>query len=150
MQAQLYHVARSILGNTQDATDAVQSAVFKAWRSLRSLRDNERFRPWMMRILVNQCRSMQRSHFRNLRLLNRVIESSALSSHTVERDVHEMLDALPEKLRLPVLLYYFDGYSHCEIGQILGIGSEQVNTRLRQGRNKLRKMLSEGDEHGRG
>ena len=55
--------------------------------------------------------------------------------------MHEALATLPETLRLPVLLYYFDGYSQKEIAYILGIQPQQVKMRIRQARARLNKLL---------
>ena len=59
-------------------------------------------------------------------------------------EVRAALQELPDNLRLPTILFYIEGYSQKEIARILVIGQEQVNTRLRQARKRLRCMLSEG------
>ena len=50
----LYRIARTILWNDADCADAVQQAVFTGWIKRRQLKDEERFRPWLTRILVNE------------------------------------------------------------------------------------------------
>lgn len=50
----MYRVAWSYLGNNQDVEDAVQDAIVKAWEKRERLRRQEQFKPWLMRILVNQ------------------------------------------------------------------------------------------------
>ena len=56
----LYRVAWSHLGNSQDAEDAVQDALIKAWEKRNTLRDMGQFRPWLARILSNRCKDMLR------------------------------------------------------------------------------------------
>ena len=43
-----------MLGNSSDAEDAVQEAVLSAWRSIKSLKDNSLFKPWLFKILSNK------------------------------------------------------------------------------------------------
>jgi len=139
MRSKLYHVAMAILWSEQDAADAVQEAMLKAWQRRGGLRDEERFEAWFTRILVNQCRDMQRCQIRRRRLMDearqrQLSEASAAPNSELFEAIHD----LPEKLRLPVILYYFDGYSQRETGSILGISEAQVKGRVRQAREKLR------------
>ena len=56
----LYRVAASCLGgNDADAADAVQNALIAAWRNIGSLREPRYFKPWLIRITINACRSLQ-------------------------------------------------------------------------------------------
>ena len=56
----MYHVGYSILHNDQDCADAVQEALTRAWQKQHTLRSPSRFRPWLMKILVNTCRDILR------------------------------------------------------------------------------------------
>ena len=56
----MYHVGYSILHNDQDCADAVQEALTRAWQKHNTLRNPSRFRPWLMKILVNTCRDILR------------------------------------------------------------------------------------------
>ena len=58
----MYRVSFSMLRNNDDCADAVQEALTRAWQKRGSLRSMDRFRPWLMRILVNQCNDMLRKH----------------------------------------------------------------------------------------
>ena len=144
MRTKLYHVAMTILWDEQDAADAVQEAMLKGWRHRGGLRDEAVFEAWFMRIAVNQCRDFQRRQIRRrrtLEALNRQRPPAAEEPPDVA--LFEAIHDLPEQLRLPVLLYYFEGYSQKEIGAIVGATSEQVKTRIRQARVKLKAALGE-------
>ncbi|MDO4867287.1 MAG: sigma-70 family RNA polymerase sigma factor [Clostridia bacterium] len=143
MRSKLYHAALAILWNEQDAADAMQEAMLKGWLRRGSLRDEEMFEVWFMRILVNQCRDLQRRQLRGRRLLQRVgLERRREAEPPPDSSVLEAIHRLPDRLRLPVLLYYFEGYSQKEIGAIVGATPEQVKSRVRQAREKLRKDLA--------
>lgn len=144
MRSKLYHVALSILWNEQDAADAMQEAMLKGWKHRAGLRDEALFEAWFTRILVNQCRDLQRRLIRRRRL-NEQLRDEAPPPPEAGMELLEAIHRLPEKYRLPVLLYYFEGYSQKEIGKIIGASAEQVKTRVRQGRDKLRAMLSDED-----
>ena len=57
----LYRIAWSYLGNNADVEDAVQDALIKAWEKRSSLRDMKQFKPWITRILMNQCKDQLRT-----------------------------------------------------------------------------------------
>lgn len=150
MRSKLYHVARAILWNDQDAADAMQDAMLRGWKYRWTLRSDSQFEAWFMRILVNRCRDLQRRQMRDRNLLEEMLRREELHRDKEEKgDAWDALMALPEAQRLPALLYYYDGYSQKDIAKILGLTGEQVKARIRTARDKMRKMLSEGDEkHG--
>ncbi len=151
MRSKLYHVAMAILWNEQDAADAVQEAMLKAWRRRGGLRDEGQFEAWFTRILVNQCRDAQRSLVRRRRLLQDAGRRMQLEGPAEPHsELLEALRQLPEEYRLPVLLYYFDGYSQKEVARILGVTGDQVKSRVRRGREKLRRILESDEANERG
>jgi len=145
MRTKLYHVAMAILWNEQDAADAVQEAMLKGWKRRGSLRDEEAFGVWFTRILVNQCRDMQRRQIRNRRLLEEM-KGTPRAEKAPDGTLFEAVHALPDELRLPVILYYFDGYSQKEAAEILGGTAEQVKRRVRRARELLRRELEDAHE----
>ncbi len=143
MRTKLYHVAMAILWNEQDAADAVQEAMLKGWKRRGSLRDEEAFGVWFTRILVNQCRDMQRRQIRNRRMME-ALKAEEPPELPPDAALLAAVHALPDDLRLPLLLYYFDGYSQKEVAGILGETAERVKRRVRRARELLRKELDEG------
>ena len=65
-QSAFYRTARSILSNQQDAEDAVQEAVCAAYSHLDRLREPEKFKSWLLRILVNECYDLCRRQRRTV------------------------------------------------------------------------------------
>lgn len=144
MRSKLYHVARAILWNDQDAADAMQEAMLRGWKHRNTLRDEAKFESWLMQILVNQCRTLQRKRMREKGLLSEITYRAKTDAPSSQEDAFETLRVLPEALRLPALLYYEHGYSQKEIAQILGLTGEQVKSRVRRAREKMRGMMEEG------
>ena len=147
MRGRLYRAALTILWDEQDAADAIQEAMLKGWRQRDTLRDEAQVEGWFMRILINQCRDQQRRLFRNRRLIEESGRRAALEAPDPRsREVLEAVHELPEALRLPVLLFYFDGFPQAEIAEILGVSIPAVKNRLRQARERLKMDLMEGDD----
>lgn len=61
MEGRLYRISRGLLAEEQDRLDAAQEAVIRAWQNLSRLRHEEFFETWFTRILINECRNIQRS-----------------------------------------------------------------------------------------
>ena len=141
---QMYRVSASLLRSPQDRQDAVQECVWKAWRKLPQLRDESLFRPWIMRILVNECKRMHRAHWREVPTEEIEVEQpDGVDSRLRDEALHSAVLRLPEKLRLTVTLHYIDGFSMRETAHILHCPEGTVKQRLHRARTALRILLEE-------
>ena len=131
----LYRVTCTLLREHADREDAVQSAIEKAWRRLASLRDESSFRPWLLRILVNECRTILR---RQQRLTPIEILPGLPAPETADPDLYRFFTSLPDTLRLTMVLHYVEGYDVKEVARIQHIPVNTVKSRLLRGREKLR------------
>ena len=102
MLPSLYRASVSILKNEQDAADCVQEAILRGWIKRRQLKDISAFRAWMIKILLSEVRNFQR---KAVRQKGAVIRPDSASPSPIP----EALDALQEKYRLPLILFYMDG-----------------------------------------
>lgn len=141
----LYRVARSILFNEQDCADAIQEAVFQGWIKRGQLRDKDRFRFWIMRITINVCRNTQRQMFKQRKVMEAVAENLRQPPSDTT-DLEAALSMLPEKYRLPIVLYYMEGYSTREIALALDTSPERIRDRMRSGKKMLGRMMDHGEE----
>lgn len=135
----MYRVAWSILRNDADVQDALQDAVLKAWEKRDKLRDEKFFRTWITRILINACYDTQRKR-RRIVSMDEIPESTV--SNAPDPDLALALQALPEKLRLPLVLCYSEGMSYEEAADVLRIPITTLRGRLRRGKEELRKELN--------
>lgn len=138
-------LAYSMLGDRAEAEDATQEAITKAWRSLRTLRDRDRARPWFLAIVANQCRNVRRSRwFTTLRLAE--IFGSRPSEPTVEKlDLERALARLPISDRQVLFMYYFLDLRVEEIAVVLGISPAATKGRIYRACRRLRPGLLEED-----
>lgn len=144
MERKLYRIAHAILWNDADCADAIQEAVFKGWMKKGGLRDDRWFETWLVRILINECKSLlRRQHSAPLPL-----EDGALAAREedpgVDWQLRAALMALPEKYRVPLLLHHLEGYGLNEVAQILKLSPQLVKSRLHQARKLLQRNLNEG------
>ena len=121
--------------------DLVQETLFQAYRDLGQLREADRFRAWLSGIAVNVCRTYLR------RLKTRPAETGSVetaipwSPGGVEGAccVDEALARLGSETRLTLKLFYGDGLSHAELGEMLGLSAAAIKSRLHRARERLRK-----------
>ena len=143
-QETLFHTAKAILRSDEDAEDAVQEAVCAAFERRESLREADKFRPWLLRILVNKCYDTCRRRRPTVDLEDVADYLPAKSQdHTERLTLWQAVMALSGDLRAVVTLFYYDGLSIREISGALGISEAAVMTRLSRGRAKLRQLLEE-------
>lgn len=143
----LYRVAYSILLNNHDCADAVQEAIFQGWIKRQQLRDASLFKPWLTRIVVNECRNFQRRAMKQLRVVEAVANDIRLRPEEGRQDQRRMeieaaLAELPEKYRLPIVLYYMEGYPTNTIAKMLSIPESRLRERMRVARKRMEKVLN--------
>ncbi|MBP3199834.1 MAG: sigma-70 family RNA polymerase sigma factor [Butyrivibrio sp.] len=137
----MYKTARAILQNDEDAADAIQDTILICWEKLSGLKENRYFKTWITRILINRCNEMLRKK-KETAILEEMPEAAAVESE-YDMEWKEALEAISEEYRLPVILYYGQGFHTKEIAAMLGITDAAVRTRLARARGQLRKYYRE-------
>ncbi len=139
----LYRMSLSILRSQADAQDAVQQGMLRAWERRRQLGDESKSRAWLTRIVVNECRNIQRKRMRVFPIAQ--MPDGVYEGKEKGDDLKAAMDALDEKLRIPLLLHYMDGFSEKEIAGILGIPQTTVKSRIHRARKALRMELKDAE-----
>ncbi len=141
-ERKLFCVAKAYLRNESDCEDAYSQAILKGWNRRFSLIHEERFQVWMAKILVRECLNICKKQRREQEKLQRYQQKQQTEcSEYKTNTVLEMVYELPEAQRVPIILFYSDGYSLNEIADILGISNALVKSRMHEGRKKLRIKL---------
>lgn len=139
MQDRLYRVSCTLLRCEADREDAVQSALEKAWRGRFLLRQEQYMETWLTRILINECYAIMR---RSRRIIPMAEVGENQPAQWEAQNADEMLcralTALPDTLRLPIVLHYMEGMDIRTIARTLRIRESAVKSRLHRGREKLR------------
>lgn len=158
----LYGTARRLVG--EDAEDAVQEALLKAFQSFDQLVDAEAGGAWLTQILVNSCRDRGRSKARqpdqvdiaeveNFSLYRKIANedpfpySDSLHLDFLQRfgkeDVHEVLLKLPAMYRIPLVLVHMDGFSTKEVAKMVDVPLGTLLARLHRGRKLFERTMWE-------
>ena len=156
-----FRVAYSVLRHRQDAEDVAQEAFIRAYRRFSQLRDRDRFRAWLVRmtwrLALDRRRGDRRREARESQSAPPTFASDephpAGTSHVDdlvarERAAHlwSAIDALPEKLRVVIVLANLEGHDIAEVARLLALPEGTVKSRLFAARQRLKEHL-EGMRH---
>lgn len=134
-----FRLAAVILGDRDEAEDAVSDAALRAWQHAASLRDPERFEAWFSRILVNVCRDRLRQRRRPPIPAFEPTDAADPFAASVERAaLREALAALTAEHRAVVALHYLEGLTAEQIAARLDIPAGTVKSRLHYALAELR------------
>lgn len=138
----MYRAALALLGNREEAQDAVQDALVIFLEKRPDFADEAHERAWLLRVTVNRCKSRLRSPWRK-----RWVDLSALAEIADVETQEELteLSQLPPKDRAAIHLHYYEGYSTAEIAAMTGEAEGTIRSRLHRARQKLRRLLDEED-----
>lgn len=140
VRSKLYRTAYLYLGSEQDALDAVDEAVYKGLVSLKKLRQPEFFETWLIRILINTCKT-------ELTRRKRAVTLEELPESAVEQfdalPLKQALSKLPRELKEPIILRYFCGFTTVETAKALEVPQGTAATRLRRALTLLKLELSD-------
>ncbi len=145
--ARVYSVVRHLAGDDAQADDWSQEAWMRAIRALPTFRGESLFSTWLHRIAVN-CALYGRR--RRDRLGSREVESpeadrepSRAERPLLRLRLEDAIQRLPEGMRKVLVLHDVEGYTHEEIGEMLGVASGTCKSQLFKARAKMRDMLRE-------
>lgn len=136
----LYRAALAILGDPHEAEDAVQDAFVRYLE--KAPNDLENTPAWLMRVLVNGCKSRLRLAWRRVGPLPETLPAPGPE----EREELEELFSLPPEDRAVIHLHYYEGWSTDEIARMMSCRPGTVRSRLFRARERLKKLLMESQE----
>jgi RNA polymerase sigma-70 factor (ECF subfamily) len=138
-----------VLRHREDAEDVAQDAFAKAYRNFSKLRDRERFRAWLVRLTwrlaidrrrADRCRvGREAAHADLSRDDSATVDELAARERAAS--LWEAIDALPDKLRLVVVLAGIEGHNMSEVAVLVGVAEGTVKSRLHEARRRLRERL---------
>ena len=138
----MFRLAQSILHHTADAEDAVQQAVLQAWKRIDTIQPGKE-KTYLARIVINECHNIQR-------MRQRIVPASVIPERTEPetrfRELRNLVEQLPEKLRIPFLLVYMEGYSAREAASVADITVFAVKSRLKRAKKSLQIELAKEGE----
>jgi RNA polymerase sigma-70 factor (ECF subfamily) len=138
----LLGICRAVVGSL-DAEDLVQETYLRGLERVGQLRDPQLFEAWLARIALNEARSLLR---RQKRERDRLPALALEQRGHGDRELLQLVEALPLRQRACVALYYGYGYRLSEIARLLGISEINARTVLFRARRQLRRQWQEEQE----
>ena len=140
----MFVLAMSILKNESDVQDAIQNTLMIAYEHLDDLRFKDKFKPWILRILKNECYKIVKKREYSLDEETITEESKGLSNE-MKMTIWDYVNSLDEIYRNVIILYYYEGLSIKDIASTLDISSDNVKKRMSRARMFLKKYMEKGD-----
>lgn len=138
----VYRVACGYLKNPDDADDVTQEVLLELYRTEKPFESEEHLKNWLIRATLNRCKMLFRAPWRKAENIDDYAETLRWEDAEYA-DLFRAVMALDRKFRVPLLLFYCEGYSTSEVAAILGIAEKTVSTRLFRAKAKLRDYLEE-------
>lgn len=144
-QRRAYAVARAIVLTHEDAEDAVQEGFLRAWQAIGRFDPGQAFGPWLNRIVANAALDLARR--KKVRTTEQLSDSIPAAFRNPAEDAElrarlkSALEELPERSRAVIVLHDVEGFTHAEIGEMLGIPGGTARSDLHHARQRLRKLL---------
>lgn len=136
-------MSASILPRQCDREDAIQESILTALQKRERLRDDGALRAWVVRILVNNCYDILRSQKRETSLPPDQAEIMRWdASPDADLMMRDLLLGLADEYRLPLMLFYAEGYRIREIAEILHLPQGTVQSRLHRAKKLLRQSMA--------
>lgn len=150
----VFRLARHHAGEESEALDITQEAFIAGFAALRRFDCERPFRAWILRIALNKCRDWSRRRtVRRLLTFARPIDEAAaiadpgldpeaaLRSSSAVAQIRREVQALPARLREPLILCAIEGMSQDEAAELLGVSRKTIETRIYRARQKLSALL---------
>ena len=146
----VYAVVRRIDGDDDLAQDYAQEAWIRAIRALPTFRGDARFSTWLHRIAVNAAlqaiRRTETLSRREAPMPESVPVGPRVADTLLQHRLEAALDRLPEGMREVLILHDVEGYTHEEIGEVLGVATGTSKSQLFKARAKMRSLLGSIDQ----
>ena len=141
----IFRLAYSYTKRREDADDVTQEVLLKLLRREEPFASPAHERNWLIRATLDQCKGLYRSPWRRVSSLEDYTEILSVQPPE-DRALLQAVLGLERKYRLPLLLYYYYGYSVREVAGLLALPENTVSTRLYRARAKLKDILMEEGE----
>ena len=142
----VFLVCLGVLGNVHDAEDAAQDAMLRGFQQVRQLRDAAQFGGWIVAIARNLSINLLRQRKRTGKALAAERPAGPDEPPASHEDLQRAVARLPGDLRLPLVMYYFDGQNVKAVARKLEISTSGVYQKLRAAIKELHDVLAaQGD-----
>jgi RNA polymerase sigma-70 factor (ECF subfamily) len=151
-RVKMYKTAISILKNEEDVNDAIQEALYSAYKNYYSLREKSYFTTWIIRILINKCYDIINKNKKIVDIDDSITQNTTgvEDEYKIESELDWVLNQIDKDLKEIVVLYYYDDLPISEISNMLQIPQGTVKSRLSRAREQIGNIINkkEGEFNG--
>jgi RNA polymerase sigma-70 factor (ECF subfamily) len=141
----VFLVCLGVLGTTHDAEDIAQDAMLRGFTEIRKLRDGSQFGRWITKTAKNLCINFVQRKKRAGKIIGET--ANRQNARTTEiADLQRAIASLSPQIRLPLVMYYFNGESVKNVAEKLSLSGSAVYARLQTAIKQLHKLLDEQGE----
>ena len=137
----MYRVAFSILKSEEEIYDAISNTTVIVFEKISTLKKEEFFKTWLIRILINECYKIYNQNKKIVYLENCNQDLMGYNDTYQDFETRNLVKKLSTDLKETVILYYFEDFSVKEISSALEIPEGTVKSRLSRARKELEKFL---------
>ena len=138
----VFRIAYTYMRDAADADDIAQTVFIKLLSTGPSFSSADHLKNWLIRVTANECKSLFRKPWRRVEDIEAYANTLAMPTRE-HSDLFVHVMCLPERYRVPIVLFYYGGCSTEEIAEALRLKPPAVRTRLARGRAKLKVMMKE-------
>lgn len=142
----IFRVAFSWLKNADDANDVTQDVLITLYRTNPPFDSEAHLKNWLIRVTINRCKMLFRAPWRKHEDIADYAETLGFEEPGPS-ELFQAVMALDRAYRVPILLFYYEGYSTKEIAALLRLPENTVSTRLARARKRLKHVLEEEPYH---
>ena len=138
-------LAFAMLHDPTEAEDAFQESALRAWRRIGNLRPGERFQPWFVGIVANQCREVRRGRWWQVIRLPEIATAATLDETAAwleGEDLRQALQTLPFDQRAAILLHFHLDMPLTDVALALDLSVAGVKTRINRALKRLRPAMT--------
>ena len=139
----VYKICLMMLKNPGDAEDVTQNVFVKLIKSGKEYDSEKHLKASLIVIAQNECKNQLKHWWHSKRDSFDDIPEPSYHQQTADTDVANAVKSLPDKYKIPVYLFYYEGYTSEEISKMMGINHSTVRSHLAEARKRLKLILKE-------
>lgn len=151
IQNDLYRIGKTRLNDDNDIGDAIQETMIKSYKNIRKLKNNEKFKSWIIKILINECNSIYKKRRKKQILFDKISEENLINNQIdsiqesdLNMDFETLIKNLNYEEKLVITLFYSNKCSCNEISDILNMNINTVKSKLNRAKEKIKKYYEGG------
>lgn len=139
----IYRVAKSILNKEEDIEDAVSEAILKAYKNIPKLKNEEFFKTWLIRIVINESNNLYKKRAKEIVVDKDHFKNIKVNDSYRDLSLYDAINSLEEELRITTILFYFEDMKYKDIAKVLNVKEGTIKSRLSRAKEKLYNILKE-------